>query len=55
MVAFLRAMSVTIGFTPPPPEKEKSVAAIVFALFVGIMAGMTALGFFLVYMMTAPK
>ncbi len=42
--SLLRGIFVTIGITPPPPEKARSVAIVFFGICALVFVGMVMLG-----------
>lgn len=53
LVYFLRAFTVSVGITPPAPEKEKKVAVVVFVIFCALIVFMVAFGFAMLHWIAA--
>jgi len=42
--SLLRGIFVTIGITPPPPERARTVGIVFFSICALVLVGMVALG-----------
>ncbi len=51
MYTLLRGIFITIGITPPAPEKAKWVAVVFFGICAAVFVGMVALGMMLLQRM----